>query len=193
MRLRWLALLIPVLCAPLAHSQYKWIDRDGQIGYGDKPPPGARNIESLSGVVKGAQPAQETQLPYQLQRTMRDYPVTLYSTAECEACDLGRALLKSRAVPFAERTVRTPDDAQALLKLSGSNQMPAFQVGSRVITGFNKATWDEALDLAGYPRIGSLPADWVWPAPTPLTQPTPAPSAGAGGAGTPGSDNSKQQ
>src|SRR5438309_5930762 len=29
----------------------------------------------------------------------------------------------------------------------------------RSLTGFNSKTWNETLDLAGYPRTGQLPAD----------------------------------
>jgi glutaredoxin len=193
MRSRWLAILILLLCIPAAHGQYKWVDADGRIGYGDKPPPGARHIESLSGVTKGVQPNQEAQLPYQLQRTVKDFPVTLYTTSECAPCDAGRSMLKARAIPFTERTVRNADDAEALKKLTGADRMPAFQVGSRIVTGFSNATWDEVLDLAGYPHGGSLPADWVWPAPTPLTQVKPAPPAPPEAAAPPSSDNSKEQ
>lgn len=178
MRLRWpvtvLSTVISLLCAPAAHGQFKWIEPDGRVGYGDKPPPGARHIESLSGVVKGTQPDQTTELPYQLQRTIKDFPVTLYTTTGCDACDSGRTMLKARAVPFSERTIRSADDAEALKKLVGTDRLPVFQVGSRVMTGYNSSAWDDALDLAGYPRSGSLPADWVWPAPMPLAEPKPA-------------------
>jgi hypothetical protein len=165
---RWLTVLIPLLCAPVAYAQYKWVDSSGKIGYGDKPPPGAQFVDTLEGVDKGAHRDPVAQLPYQLQRTMKDFPVTLYTMSDCNACDVGRAFLKKRAVPFAERTVRDSDDVQALKKLTGTDQMPAFQVGSRILTGFNSATWSEALDLAGYPKAGQLPSDWTLSAPKPL-------------------------
>jgi glutaredoxin len=167
MRFRWLAVLIP-LCACAAYAQYKWVDADGKVGYGDKPPPGAQFVDTLDSVVKGTKRDPLAQLPYQLQRTMKDFPVTLYTMTDCQACDVGRAFLKKRAIPFAERTVRDSEDVQALKKLTGTDQMPAFQVGSRVLTGFNSATWSDALDLAGYPQSSQLPPDWTWPAAKPL-------------------------
>ncbi len=178
MRLCRLALVVASLCASAAYAQFKWIDADGKVGYGDKPPPGAHFVETLEGVAKGAQRDPQAQLPYQLQRTMKDYPVTLYTMSDCAACDAGRTLLKRRAIPFAERTVRDSEDVRALKKLTGSDQMPAFQVGSRILIGFNSATWNETLDLAGYPRASQLPADWVWPAPKPLTEAKPEQATG---------------
>ena len=174
MRLGRLAIIILFVCAPAAQAQYKWIDSGGQVGYGDKPPPDAQFVDTMDGFAKGEKRDPQAQLPYQLQRTMKDYPVTLYTMSDCAPCDAGRSLLKGRAVPFAERTVRTVDDVQALKKLTGSDKMPAFQVGQRIMTGFNSATWNETLDLAGYPRKSVLPADYTWPAPKPLTEADPA-------------------
>jgi glutaredoxin len=187
MRAGWLVITL-CLCAVPAAAQFKWVDRSGQVGYGDQPPSGAHDIERLDDYVKGSRPDLEARLPYQLQRTVKDFPVTLYTMTDCQACDVGRAFLKKRAIPFAERTVRDSEDVQALKKLTGTDQMPAFQVGSRVLTGFNSATWSDALDLAGYPRSSQLPPDWTWPAAKPLVdkpeqaaakQPAAPPPAGA--------------
>jgi hypothetical protein len=166
--------IVSLLFASVAHAQFKWVDASGRVGYGDKPPAGAHDIEALGGYVKGGPRDPLARLPFQLQRTIHDFPVTLYTMSECGGCDTGRSLLKARAVPFSERTVRSADDAAALKKLSGGDRLPVFQIGSRTVTGFNADEWDEALDLAGYPRTNQLPADWTWPAPTPLTGVTPA-------------------
>lgn len=41
--LRWiLAAMAAAFCALAVAQQYKWVDRDGRVGYGDVPPPGAR-------------------------------------------------------------------------------------------------------------------------------------------------------
>jgi len=176
MRSGWLAIVL-IVCAPLAGAQFKWVDASGRVGYGDKPPAGAHDIERLEGVVKGVKRDPQAALPYQLQSTIRDFPVTLYTMAGCAGCNAGRSLLRARALPFAERTVRDSTDVQALKQLTGSDQLPVLRVGARTIIGFNSASWDEALDLAGYPRASQLPVDWVWPEPKPLTEPKPAQAA----------------
>jgi glutaredoxin len=173
------------LYATLAVAQFKWVDNTGRIGYGDKPPAGAHDIEALDGYVKGTRPDPLSELPYELRQSVKAFPVTLYTISNCPACDRGRSLLKERSVPFSERTIGSADDVQALKKLTGSDQLPAFQVGSRIITGFNSATWGEALDLAGYPHDNQLPALWSWPAPKPLTEPKPAPAAAEADTTTP--------
>jgi glutaredoxin len=188
MRPGWLAIILSLSTA-VADAQYKWVDSSGHVGYGDKPPAGAHDIESLQGVARGAPYDQQADLPYQLQHTVKGFPVTLYTMSGCPGCDQGRAMLKARAVPFSERTVSNAEDAQALRKLTGSDQLPAFQVGSQLITGFNSSAWESALDLAGYPHENQLPPTWTWPAPKPLVEAKPAPAAQTETAAPPGAGN----
>jgi glutaredoxin len=177
MRSGWSAILL-FFCASLASAQFKWVDGQGRIGYGDKPPADAHHIERLDGYVKGAPPDPMAGLPFELRRTMQAYPVTLYTMSDCPGCDRGREFLKSRAIPFTERTIERADDVAALQQATGSGQLPAFKVGAQTLTGFNSARWDEALNLAGYPNENQLPPDWKWPAPKPLVEAPPTPAAG---------------
>jgi glutaredoxin len=173
----WCLAVTLCLCAPVAVAQFKWVDNTGRIGFGDKPPAGAHDIEPLDGYLRGAQPDPGSELPYELRRTVKAFPVTLYTMAKCAGCDRGRSLLKDRSVPFSERTIESAKDVQALKQLTGTDQLPVLQVGGRVLSGFNSATWADALDLARYPQDSQLPVHWVWPAPKPLTEPEPAQAA----------------
>src|SRR5262249_37550395 len=136
--------IVLFFCATASQAQFRWVDASGNVGYGDKPPPDAQFVDSLDDVVKGTPRDQQARLPYQLQRTIKDFPVTLYTMSDCAPCDSGRSLLKGRAIPFTERTVHSAEDVQALKKLTGGDQMPAFQVGAQMMTGFNGATWNDA-------------------------------------------------
>jgi glutaredoxin len=163
--------------AAMAAAQFKWVDQDGHIGYGDKPPPGAHHVEQLDAYQPGSRPDAQASLPYELRLTLQKYPATLYTTKDCPGCVLGRQLLQRRGIPFSERTVDYADEAQELKKLGGSGKLPALQIGSRTLTGFNSGQWDDALDLAGYPGQSQLPPDWKWPAARPLVEPKPQPAS----------------
>jgi len=157
----------------MAAAQFKWVDEDGHVGYGDKPPPGAHHIEQLDSYQQGSRPDALASLPYELRLTMQKYPATLYTTKECPGCVLGRQMLQRRGIPFSERTVEFSEEVQELKKLGGSGKLPALQVGSKTLTGFNSGQWADALDLAGYPLQSQLPPDWKWPAARPLVEPKP--------------------
>jgi glutaredoxin len=181
------ALLVLAAGAAAAQGQvYKWKDAAGVIHYSDTPPP-AGQAKVLR---PDNQPAVAPALPYELARAVRSHPVTLYTTTRCGACDQGRALLRARGIPFAEKTVTTAEDQQQLHRIGGKDELPLLVVGSRQVTGFATDAWNEALDSASYPRKTMLPPGYqtgtaeaaapaALPAPPPHEQPAPAPDAAA--------------
>jgi glutaredoxin len=181
------ALLVLAAGAAAAQGQvYKWKDAAGIIHYSDTPPP-AGQAKVLR---PDNQPAAAPALPYELARAVRNHPVTLYTTTRCGACEQGRALLRARGIPFAEKTVTTAEDQQQLHRIGGKDELPLLVVGSRQVTGFAADTWNEVLDSASYPRKTMLPPGYqtgtaeaaapaALPAPPPHEQPAPAPDAAA--------------
>jgi glutaredoxin len=174
---------------PAAAQVYKWTDAQGTVHYGDTPPP-QRAASRLATPSSGE--GQAAALPYELARAVKASPVTLYTTAlsACAACDQGRALLRARGIPFAEKTVTTAEDQQQLQRIGGKDELPLLVVGSRHVTGFAAEAWNEALDSASYPRKTMLPPGYqtgtaeaaapaALPAPPPHEPPAPAPDAAA--------------
>jgi len=181
MRLFSRLLLLPLLIFPVfaVHAQYKWTDHDGVVSYGDQPGKDAEHVERLGNVLAPADAARDAlaRLPFEIRKAAQDFPVVLYAGNECQPCDAGRDFLKSRNVPYSERSVATREDAVAFEKaMGGSHLLPALKVGRQVLRGFDSGAWSEALATAGYPRDIPLPRDWTWPAATPLAPPpNPAP------------------
>jgi glutaredoxin len=174
-------LLIACACPHLsAFSQmYKWTDAQGTVHYTDTPPP-AQQASQIRAPSAG--PAAQAPLPYELARAVKANPVTLYTTAQsaCGGCDQGRALLHARGVPYTEKTVSTDEDNEQLRKLASQLELPLLLVGSRQVTGFQDAAWQEALTAAAYPRSAQLPPGYRYAAPEPAAPASvPAPPARA--------------
>jgi glutaredoxin len=153
MTLRSLVMLIAALAAQAALAQqYRWLDEQGRVHYTDTPPPPtARSVEKkkLKANAVGTQPN------YELSQAMKTSPVTLYSHPDCkETCQLARDVLNKRGVPFSE--VSATDDAklEQLRRASGGVNVPVLVVGRQVSTVPNADAYNEALDLAGYPKPG---------------------------------------
>lgn len=149
-----------LLCVAAANAQvYKWVDAKGVTHYSDTPP--ARKQSEVKAY--GGAPAAAVGLPYELARAARTSPVTLYTTAQCKACDDGRKLLKARGIPFSEKTVTTAAD-QAKVKEAGSDgQMPLLLVGRSKLLGFQASAWNAALTDASYPARSMLPSRYRHP------------------------------
>ena len=77
-------------------------------------------------------------------------------------------MLTSRGIPFAEKTVSSNEDAQALQRLSGDRSLPFMTIGSQQLKGFSDSEWTQFLDAAGYPSSSTLPSSYRQPAATPL-------------------------
>ena len=173
------ALVSGLLCAGVsapALAQYKVVGPDGRVTYTDRPP-----VDRPSQAVKSSGTAAgNVDLPYALRNVVARYPVTLYTGTSCAPCDAGRNLLKSRGIPFTEKTVNTSDDARALQSREGTNQVPVIRIGSKQIAGYEQGEWTSYLDAAGYPSESALPPTYRHPAATPLAPvaaPKPEPEA----------------
>ena len=168
---------IAALWSTASHAQvYRIVGSDGKVTFSDKPPVtegtprvGAANSSSATG---GA----FTGLPYELRQVASKYPVTLYVGDNCGPCGAGRSMLTSRGIPFAEKTVSSNEDAQALQRLSGDSSLPFMTIGSQQLKGFSDSEWTQFLDAAGYPSSSTLPASYRQPAATPLVAIAAAPA-----------------
>lgn len=153
-----LAILLMAAAATAGAQMYRWTDKDGKVHFSDSPPPpGARNVTKKGVPVQGPSAATPN-VPFATQQAMKDFPVTLYSTPGCEACDLARKMLNARGVPFKEVSVNSEKDLAQLQGAVGSNSVPSMIVGPSVVKGFEEGAYNRALDTAGYPRAGIVPA-----------------------------------
>ena len=55
MRKAWI-ILVALAFAGAAHAQYRWVDKDGKVRYGDTPPPGVK-ATALGAPASGSAPA----------------------------------------------------------------------------------------------------------------------------------------
>jgi glutaredoxin len=149
-----------LLCMASASAQmFKWKDAKGVIHYSDTPPDQAKvEIKAFSGAGSGT-----PELPYELADAVRSNPVTLYTTAQCNACDQARTMLQARGIPFAEKTVNSNDDQQKLKEAGSQGQVPLLLVGRNKLIGFEAGAWNQALDAAAYPAQRMLPAAYEYP------------------------------
>jgi glutaredoxin len=156
-----------------AHALYKVVGPDGKVTYTDRPPPQAQGRVVPVGKA-GAEAAPEAALPFALRELNARFPVVLYATAECAPCDRGRELLRQRGIPYRERLATSEADRAAWLRMVGSPEAPALTVGAQSLHGFSPASWNETLDVAGYPKESRLPPNYQPPAPAPLVEARPA-------------------
>lgn len=161
---------LALLAATPAWALYKVVGPDGRVTYTDRPP---TDRPAISIKTNGSSVSTEG-LPFELQRVVSRYPVTLLTAPKCPPCDAARQLLSSRGVPFVEKTVESPEDIKALQQQENTQQLPVGKIGTKQLIGFAQADWGSYLDAAGYPAKSVLPVNYRQAAATPLV---PVPTA----------------
>jgi glutaredoxin len=150
--------LVLLLCAAGAQAQfYSWVDDKGVKHFSDQPPPpNAKAVAKKDMAAGSGQPS----LPYELAEAVRNFPVTLYTSGGCAACDQGRSLLQARGIPFTEKTVSSDEDHAMLAQAGSQGQVPLLLVGRNKLIGFEAGQWNGALTDANYPATRRLPAGY---------------------------------
>ncbi len=170
MRLSAAVITLAVALMPaVAIAQFKWLDANGRVTYGDNPPRDAKNIEPLRRADPDTDPI--LALPLELRRAVVAFPLTLYTSAACTPCGAARDLLQARGTPYTEVTLTTPQDVEAFSKLDLGDKVPVLMVGRQSLKEFMPSAWHATLDTAGYPRATQLPRSWRNPPPKPLVLP----------------------
>ena len=133
-----------------AQTTYRWEDpKTGSTVISDLPPPPGTGRVVISESSGAADPQR---LPYAIRVASEKFPVVLYTSAGCGACQQARALLNGRGVPFSEKVLVSQEELTALgRQLGGTAALPSVSVGRQSATGFVAARWNELLDFAGYP------------------------------------------
>lgn len=146
-------LLLALLAAGLVQAQttYRWVDQDGKVHFGDRPPPkAAREVKERQYAV----PEGSRSMDHALRKAVEKFPVTLYVSADCGAvCKEGNEYLRRRGIPFTEKMVASNEDLAALRERLGGGDVvvPVLLVGEKSGKGFLDSAWAGLLDAAGYP------------------------------------------
>ena len=164
----------------LANAQqvYRIVGPDGKVTFSDKPP-AETNAKVTAAAGSSGGGVATASFPFELRQVVQKYPVILYTGDNCGPCQSARSMLITRGVPFAEKSVMTAEDSQALQRLSGDNSLPFATIGGQQLKGFSDTEWTQFLNAAGYPATSVLPASYRQPAATPLVAVSAAPATTA--------------
>lgn len=164
---------------------YRYTDPEGRVVYSDRPPPGA--AKDVQPKRLGANFIENDAMPLAARNASDNFPVTLFTFACGEICQMAEALLNRRGIPFSQVNVEDVKGAERLKALTGDMTAPVLLVGDKLVAkGYNEARWHALLDEAGYPKTipqkqKPLPAKpEAAPAPPAPAVAAPAPRPGAG-------------
>ena len=177
----WAWAVLAVALPAQAQQIYRSVGPDGRVTFSDHPP--AAGSQPAGTATSGA--ASGPALPFELRQAATRFPVTLYTSSGCAPCGSARTMLSARGIPYSEKMIGSPEDLEALQRLSGETGVPFLTIGSQQLKGFSETEWTQFLNAAGYPKTSQLPPGYRNPPPAPLvakadaaapTAPPPPPS-----------------
>ena len=169
--------VLMLACVCVQADLYRWVDAEGKVHYSDQPPPA--NVKQVEKKKAAGGKASEAPLPYVLQQAVKNFPVTLYTSACGNACTQAHELLLKRGVPYTEMDATDVKVHPELKKLTGGTvEVPVLKVGRDAVKGYEEGQWNTALDAAGYPQTAVI-------APRPPIKPASKPAAAAPTAASP--------
>jgi glutaredoxin len=151
-----------------AQQIFRIVGPDGKVTFSDKPPPDDTKAKVTAASVGAESGSGGASLPFELRQPTSKYPVTLYSSADCGPCDTGRVLLKSRGIPYSEKSISSNEDVEALKRIAGDASLPFLTIGGQKIKGLSESEWTQYLDAAGYPKKSILPPTYKFATASPL-------------------------
>ena len=165
------ALIALIHSAPSAQTIYRSTNANGQVMFSDIPPGTAIPPNPWS---RTSPHLESSTLPNALRPVVAKFPVSLYAAKDCTPCDNARQMLRTRGIPFTEKTIDTPEDIEAFKQISGGNSLPMLSIGSQQFKGYSESAWQQYLGVAGYPEVNTLPPNYRYPLPSPLVIAKPA-------------------
>ncbi len=135
-----------------AGKLYKWVDADGNVSYQDTPPPDGQKYEATQLSEKKLGRLKTETADTKLDDIANAAPISLYIVSDCDSCDFVRSFLDNRGVPYTAKNVESDEALKdELMNKAKKMQVPATEIGGKVVFGYRKAEIESALQAAGYP------------------------------------------
>ena len=136
-------LVILYACASqaLGVEIYECRDESGAISFQDRCPPGTTPVNERN---------YNTGLPTGAENALLA-PIKLYMIPDCDTCSQVKEFLDIRNLSYSEVDVSEDVDLQdELTEVAGELKVPVLLVGERVLNGYNRTVFIQALTETGH-------------------------------------------
>lgn len=137
MRLPFMLLLLLLIPACPAEV-YKWIDADGRVQFGDRPPPG---VEAATVEIK-VNTYQSPSLQVLEAALQADRKVVMYSASWCPVCKQAKRYFRDQRIDYTEYDIETSARGKRDFETLGGGGVPIILVGRQRLNGFSEASFE---------------------------------------------------
>jgi len=148
--MRWMLLLLCFSLPASAGQIYKWVDQNGRVHVGDRPPSSvdAKALKLRINTYKGGMPSKSAAQEHGVSKSQEK--VVIYTTRRCGYCRKAKAWLRQNNISYSERDIETSSRARKEFEKMGARGVPVVLVGKQRINGYNESRMRAALKKGGY-------------------------------------------
>jgi glutaredoxin len=129
---------------------YKWVDENGRVHIGDRPPSSvdAQPLELRINTYRNEAPDLSV---FQGRDVSKGFEkVVIYTTQRCGYCRKAKAWFRQKGITYSERDIDTSSRARKEFDRLGARGVPVILVGKERINGYNEPRLRAALKRGGY-------------------------------------------
>ncbi len=152
-------LLAACIALPAAAQVHKWIDDQGRVHYGDRPPAGkdvkTSELRGTVSVADGMTVVHEFLKgpPAKNRRAAAPMPnqgeVWIYTTPRCGYCRRAKEHMRLKGIPFLEKDIQDSPGYRDEFRALGGKGVPLTLAGSSKMAGYSEERYEQFLKAAG--------------------------------------------
>jgi glutaredoxin len=106
-----------------------------------------------------ASPTTEEPSPDEIRALRRKVPITMYVRRDCSLCDRARLWIRQQGMPLTELDIdASPTDKVLLQAVNPALSVPTFELGGKVLIGYERSVLEETVDQIARPSRGPSPS-----------------------------------
>lgn len=139
-----LMLLSMVFSPVMQGGLYKWIDENGKIHYGDRPPENVKLKKIIGEVSSYSSVSVEPFVfdPNLITKRSRSKSVVMYSTSWCGVCKKAARHFRQKKIPFTEYDIEKSARAAQEYRRLNARGVPVILIGDQRMNGFSAKDFD---------------------------------------------------
>ena len=136
-----IGLILPAL---LQANVYKWYDDEGNVYYGDRPPPEVK-IHTIDGSTVSMVAADKIN-----DAALSGGKVLIYTTQRCPHCIRAKQYMDTKHIPYTEKDVERSNKNHREFRELGGKGVPLIVVGTQKMSGFSEKNLEALLKKTGF-------------------------------------------
>ncbi len=142
--MRILLLILCFLLSATASAEiYKWLDEQGRVQFGDRPPPEKKQAPIELEINTYSAPKIVYTPPEPRKKQGKTPKIVMYSAQWCGVCKQARAYFKKNRIRYKEYDIDKSEEGRTRYRKLNGRGVPIIMVGKSRMNGFSPAYFDQ--------------------------------------------------